>query len=133
MTPLAEAAAAAFPRVDLTTDEALRLAQGARLALPASAAGSGDLSHGTPLAAFDPDGGLVALVTAEDGRLRSLAVFVDAAAKTRDTETRDTQRPSGGPKYPASLGSACQSPMMRRIRTQLSRTGPHSRSRVAAR
>jgi len=83
--PLAEAAAAAFPRVDLTADEALRLAQGARLALPASAAGSGDRSHGTPLAAFDPEGGLVALVTAEDGRLRSLAVFVDAAAKTRDT------------------------------------------------
>ena len=90
VTPLAEAAAAAFPRVDLTADEALRLAQGARLALPASATGSGDLSHGTPLAAFDPEGGLVALVTAEDGRLRSLAVFVDAAAKTRDTETRDT-------------------------------------------
>jgi hypothetical protein len=36
-----------------------------------------------PLAAFDPDGTLVALVTVEDGRLRSLAVFV-AAAKTRD-------------------------------------------------
>jgi tRNA pseudouridine55 synthase len=85
VTPLAEAAAAAFPRVDLTADEALRLAQGARLALPASVATSGDHSHGTPLAAFDPEGVLVALVTAEDGRLRSLAVFVDAAAKTART------------------------------------------------
>ena len=34
VTPLAEAAAAAFPRVDLTADEARRLAQGARLPFP---------------------------------------------------------------------------------------------------
>ncbi|MGH3253777.1 MAG: hypothetical protein ACRDOI_47230 [Trebonia sp.] len=33
-----------------------------------------------PLAAFAPDGSLVALVTAEGGLLRSVAVFVDAAA-----------------------------------------------------
>jgi tRNA pseudouridine55 synthase len=92
LTPLAEAAAAAFPRLALTAEEALRLAQGARLPLP-----PGQPHEGTPpgpaalnrpdapLAAFDPDGTLVALVTVEDGRLRSLAVFVDAAAKTRDT------------------------------------------------
>jgi tRNA pseudouridine55 synthase len=73
VTPLAEAAAAAFPRVDLTFDEALRLAQGARLPFGAD-------HPDVPLAAFDPDGTLVALVTAEGGRLRSLAVFVDAAA-----------------------------------------------------
>ena len=79
VTPLAEAAAAAFPRVDLTADEARRLAQGARLPFPAAA---GD---GSPIAVFDPDGTLVALVTVDDGWLRSLAVFVDAAAKTRDT------------------------------------------------
>jgi tRNA pseudouridine55 synthase len=123
VTPLAEAAAAAFPRVDLTADEARRLAQGARLPLPAnlqfqdsppwSAASNppgavapsdepigarahsatADIAAGgtapgrpdVPLAAFDPDGTLVALVTAEDGRLRSLAVFVDATAQTRDT------------------------------------------------
>jgi tRNA pseudouridine55 synthase len=123
VTPLAEAAAAAFPRVDLTADEARRLAQGARLPLPANlqfpdsspwpaapnpsgavapsdepigaeahgataniAAGATASSRpGVPLAAFDPDGTLVALVTAEDGRLRSLAVFVDATAQPRDT------------------------------------------------
>jgi len=34
---------------------------------------------GTPIAAFAPDGTLVALVTAEAGQLRSLAVFVDAS------------------------------------------------------
>jgi tRNA pseudouridine55 synthase len=71
ITPLAEAAAAAFPRLDLTAEDAHRLAQGARLPLP---------SHdwpapGTPVAAFDPDSALVALVTAESGSLRSLAVF----------------------------------------------------------
>ena len=79
MIPLAEAAAAAFPRLDLTADEARRLAQGARLPLPA---GAGD---GSPVAAFDPGGALVALATREGGQLRSLAVFVDAAAKTRDS------------------------------------------------
>jgi tRNA pseudouridine55 synthase len=71
MTPLAEAAAAAFPRLDLTAEDARRLAQGARLPLP-----SGDWPEpGTPVAAFDPDATLVALVTAESGSLRSLAVF----------------------------------------------------------
>jgi tRNA pseudouridine55 synthase len=92
VTPLAEAAAAAFSRLELSAEGALRLAQGARLPLP-----PGQPREGTPpgpaavnrsdapLAAFDPDGTLVALVTVEDGRLRSLAVFVDAAAKTRDT------------------------------------------------
>jgi tRNA pseudouridine55 synthase len=99
--PLADAAAAAFPRLDLTADEARRLAQGARLPLPpgqqlppgrllppepplAAQATTPDRPD-LPLAAFDPDGTLIALVTAEDGRLRSLVVFVDAAAKTRVT------------------------------------------------
>jgi tRNA pseudouridine55 synthase len=123
VTPLAEAAAAAFPRVDLTADEARRLAQGARLPLPANLqfpdsppwpaapnpsgavapsdepigaeahGATADIAAGAtapnrpdvPLAAFDPDGTLVALVTVGDGRLRSLAVFVDATAQTRDT------------------------------------------------
>jgi tRNA pseudouridine55 synthase len=95
VTPLADAAAAAFPHLELTADEARRLAQGARLPcppgqqfppdprLPAEATVP-DRSD-VPLAAFDPDGTLIALVTVEDGRLRSLAVFVDAAAKTWDT------------------------------------------------
>jgi len=71
ITPLAEAAAAAFPRLDLTAEDAHRLAQGARLPLP-----SDDWPEpGTPVAAFDPDAALVALVTADSGSLRSLAVF----------------------------------------------------------
>jgi tRNA pseudouridine55 synthase len=79
VTPLAEAAAAAFSRVDLTADEARRLAQGARLPLPPHVPPTAANGPGTPLAASAPDGSLVALVTEEGGRLRSLAVFVDAA------------------------------------------------------
>lgn len=71
LTPLSDAAAAAFPRLDLTADDAKRLAHGARLPLPADLPASQE----TPVAAFDPEGMLVALVTAESGRLRSLAVF----------------------------------------------------------
>jgi tRNA pseudouridine55 synthase len=71
ITPMADAAAAAFPRLDITAEDAHRLAQGARLPLP-----SGDWPEpGIPVAAFDPDAALVALVTAESGSLRSLAVF----------------------------------------------------------
>ena len=81
--PLADAAAAAFPRLDLTADEARRLAQGARLPcpqhVPQAAAGGPGASPGTPIAAFAPDGTFIALVTAEEERLRSLAVFVDAS------------------------------------------------------
>ena len=109
VTPLADAAAAAFPRLELTADEARRLAQGARLPCPTGAptrfppdprlpaeATVPDRSD-VPLAAFDPDGTLVALVTVEDGRLRSLAVFVDAAAKTWDTCAPQGPRPSAAP------------------------------------
>jgi tRNA pseudouridine55 synthase len=71
LTPLADAAAAAFPRLELTAEDARRLAQGARLPLPSD----GWPEPGTPVAAFDPDATLVALVTAESGSLRSLAVF----------------------------------------------------------
>lgn len=91
--PLAEAAAEAFPRLDLTSEEARRLAQGARLPLPSPGSPPGSSSGpsaaanapGTPIAAFAPDGTLIALVAAEGGLLRSLAVFVDVAAKARDT------------------------------------------------
>jgi tRNA pseudouridine55 synthase len=132
--PLAQAAAAAFPRLRLSADEARRLAQGARLPLPRAGdllpprpstadrsgavppvanpsspvapsseltravppgtepMGAGgpsattDLAPGapaasypdTPIAAFAPDGTLVALVAAEQDRLRSLAVFAGA-------------------------------------------------------
>lgn len=89
VTPLAEAAAAAFRRVDLTEEDSRRLAHGARLPLPstlAPPAASGPSTGQprapagpeTPLAAFAPDGTLVALVTPESGRLRSLAVFADS-------------------------------------------------------
>jgi tRNA pseudouridine55 synthase len=71
ITPLAEAAAAAFPRLDLTADEARRLAQGARLSLPPAG-----LPADTPIAAFAPDNTLVALVTADSSAVRSLAVFI---------------------------------------------------------
>jgi len=70
--PLAVAAAAAFPRRDLTDAQALALAHGARL----DASGTGD----APVAAFAPDGSLVALLTDEEGRARSLAVFATELA-----------------------------------------------------
>ncbi len=65
--PLAAAAAAAFARRDLTADEALQVGHGIRL--PALGTGA------EPVAAFGPDGTLVALLTEEGGRARSLAVF----------------------------------------------------------
>jgi tRNA pseudouridine55 synthase len=71
LIPLAAAAAAAFPRLELTGDDARRLAQGARLPLPPDV----PVSAGAPVAAFAPDGSLVALVEAAEGQLRSLAVF----------------------------------------------------------
>lgn len=66
--PLPDAAASAFPRRDLTEDEARRVSHGARL--PVTDAGSG------PVAAFAPDGTLVALMNDEAGQAKSLAVFV---------------------------------------------------------
>ena len=67
LIPLAGAAAAAFPRRELTADEARLVGHGGRLA----AVGTG----ADPVAAYGPDGSLVALLTEEDGRARSLAVF----------------------------------------------------------
>jgi tRNA pseudouridine55 synthase len=68
--PLAQAAAAAFPRRDLSADEARRLAHGGRL--PAGPPGTGTPG---PTAAFAPDGSLVALLADQDGQARPLAVF----------------------------------------------------------
>jgi tRNA pseudouridine55 synthase len=100
ITPLAEAAAEAFPRLDLTADEARRLAQGARLPLPPHPphppaepspplqTPSADVETWpipeTPIAAFAPDDTLVALVAVESGSIRSLAVFVDAPPAVRE-------------------------------------------------
>jgi tRNA pseudouridine55 synthase len=66
--PLAQAAAAAFPRRDLSADEARRLAHGGRLT-PAGTAGTA--------AAFAPDGTLVALLGEESGQARPLVVFAE--------------------------------------------------------
>jgi tRNA pseudouridine55 synthase len=69
MIPLADAAASAFPRLDLTEDEARSVAHGGRLrAWPGGTAG--------PIAAFAPDGSLIALLIEEAGQARPLAVFV---------------------------------------------------------
>jgi tRNA pseudouridine55 synthase len=97
MLPLAQAASAAFPRRDLSADEARRLANGGRLAAitsPAAAAlsagaaaaalsagaaaaalSAGAAAAAGPTAAFAPDGTLIALVTEESGQVRPLAVF----------------------------------------------------------
>jgi tRNA pseudouridine55 synthase len=89
VNPMAEAAAAAFPRVDLTDEQARRLSHGAQLAVreitlpgavgpapPASDNGApAAAAPDVPLAAFAPDDTLIALVTVSSGRLRSLAVF----------------------------------------------------------
>jgi len=69
MIPLADAAASAFPRLDLTEDEARTVAHGGRLrAWPGGTAG--------PIAAFAPDSSLIALLIEEAGQARPLAVFV---------------------------------------------------------
>jgi tRNA pseudouridine55 synthase len=91
--PLAQAAAAAFPGRHLTADEARRLANGGRLAAAGPGApGPGAPGQGTgppgtgppgtgvadsraPVAAYAPDGTLVALVTEESGQARPLVVF----------------------------------------------------------
>jgi tRNA pseudouridine55 synthase len=72
LIPLARAAAAAFSRRDLTADEARLIGHGGRLA----AVGTGS----APVAAFGPDGSLIALLTEADGQARSLAVFAADSA-----------------------------------------------------
>jgi tRNA pseudouridine55 synthase len=72
--PLAQAAAEAFPRRDLSAGEARRLASGGRLAAAPDGRQAGTGS-GAPVAAYAPDGTLIALVTHESGQARPLAVF----------------------------------------------------------
>jgi tRNA pseudouridine55 synthase len=83
VVPLAQAASAVFPRRDLTADEARRLAHGGRLAVagaavPASAGPAADPAG--PVAAYGPDGALIALLTEESGLARPLVVFAEGAA-----------------------------------------------------
>jgi tRNA pseudouridine55 synthase len=68
LTPLDVVAASAFARRDLDADQALALSHGAKL----SASGI----DGEPVAAFGPDGEVVALLEDRDGVARALAVFV---------------------------------------------------------
>jgi tRNA pseudouridine55 synthase len=66
--PLAAAVAAAFPRRDVSADEAGKVAHGVRL--PAVGLGPG------PVGVFGPEGTLVALVEESEGVAKSLAVFL---------------------------------------------------------
>ncbi|MBD0840164.1 MULTISPECIES: tRNA pseudouridine(55) synthase TruB [unclassified Streptomyces] len=67
--PIAEAAAAAFPRWDVDTKRARLLLNGVRLDMPDEYAGSG------AVAVFDPEGRFLALVEEHKGKAKSLAVF----------------------------------------------------------
>ncbi|WP_327086569.1 tRNA pseudouridine(55) synthase TruB [Nonomuraea sp. NBC_01738] len=66
--PIAEAVAAAFPRRDVTAEEARVVSHGGRL----RAAGLGE----GPIGVFDPDGALLALVEEVNGTAKPVAVFV---------------------------------------------------------
>jgi tRNA pseudouridine55 synthase len=94
LIPLAKAAAEAFPTVQLDARETRLLSHGVRLPAPwLAAAGHGPVAlHGsdgcvahsadpnlagrTPIAAFSPDGVLIALVVEQDAELQPLAVFL---------------------------------------------------------
>ncbi|WTW94608.1 tRNA pseudouridine(55) synthase TruB [Streptomycetaceae bacterium NBC_01309] len=66
--PIADAAAAAFPRRDVTADEARLVAHGGRLKAEGAAGG--------PIAVFAPDGAFLALVEETQGQAKPIAVFV---------------------------------------------------------
>jgi tRNA pseudouridine55 synthase len=84
--PLADAAAAAFPRLDLTEEQARKVAHGGRLAIGEGLGGGREAPGGPgkgwpagvaePVAAFAPDGSLIALLAEAAGQARPLAVFV---------------------------------------------------------
>ena len=67
--PIGEAAAAAFPRWNVDARRARLLTNGVRLEMPEMYAGRG------PVAVFDPEGNLLALVEEQKGKAKSLAVF----------------------------------------------------------
>ncbi|MEU8570170.1 tRNA pseudouridine(55) synthase TruB [Streptomyces pathocidini] len=66
--PIAEAAAAAFPRWDVDEKQARLLSHGVRLDAPG-------LGAEGPIAVFGPDGRFLALVEEAKGKAKSLAVF----------------------------------------------------------
>jgi tRNA pseudouridine55 synthase len=67
LTSLTDAASAAFQRRDLSASDARLVSHGGKL----EPGGTGPV----PVAAFGPDGDLVALLADENGLARSLAVF----------------------------------------------------------
>ena len=67
VVPLADAVAAAFPRVDVSDDDATRLVFGQRVE-------RGELP-GETFGVFAPDGSVVALAERGDGRVKTLVVF----------------------------------------------------------
>ncbi|WP_042374914.1 tRNA pseudouridine(55) synthase TruB [Streptacidiphilus neutrinimicus] len=67
--PIADAAAAAFPRWDVDEKQARLLATGVRIDAPG-------LGVSEPIAVFDPDGRFLALIEEHGGKAKSLAVFV---------------------------------------------------------
>ncbi|MFF8494821.1 tRNA pseudouridine(55) synthase TruB [Streptomyces albidoflavus] len=67
--PVAEAAAAAFPRWDLDERRAQLVLNGVRIDMPEEYAGCG------PVGVFDPAGRCLALVEEQKGRAKSVAVF----------------------------------------------------------
>ncbi|OMI40646.1 tRNA pseudouridine(55) synthase TruB [Streptomyces sparsogenes] len=66
--PIAEAAAAAFPRWEIDAERARLLGNGVRIAMPAR-------EEAGPVAVFGPDGRFLALVEEHKGKAKSLAVF----------------------------------------------------------
>ncbi|QKW21805.1 tRNA pseudouridine(55) synthase TruB [Kitasatospora sp. NA04385] len=67
--PIAEAAAAAFPRWDVDAEQARLLSNGVRLDAPG-------LGADGPVAVFDPDGRFLALIEERGGKAKPVAVFV---------------------------------------------------------
>jgi tRNA pseudouridine55 synthase len=70
VVPLAEAVATAFPRVDVSADDARRIGFGQPVGI--------DLPGEGPVGVFGPAGEVLALMQTRDGATRSLAVFAPA-------------------------------------------------------
>jgi tRNA pseudouridine55 synthase len=68
LVSLEAAVASAFPRLDVSEEDATRIGYGQRVAL--------ELSGDEPVGVFAPDGRVVALMARRDGEPRSLVVFV---------------------------------------------------------
>jgi tRNA pseudouridine55 synthase len=68
--PLADAVGEAFPRIDVTEEDAVRLGHGQRLVLD---------FPGSPAGVFAPDGSVIALVEERNGVAQPLCVFTGTA------------------------------------------------------